>query len=97
MSDVITLCGGRNVFGALPALAPPVSLESVLAADPEVIIATAVPREALATWEKHPRIRAVQRKQIYQLAPDLITRATPRVLDGAEKICEWLRQGAGAG
>jgi iron complex transport system substrate-binding protein len=92
ISDAITLCGGQNVFGALAGLAPPVSLESVLAADPEVIIATDVPPGALAAWEKHPRVRAVQRKQIYQLAPELITRATPRVLDGTEKICEWLRQ-----
>jgi iron complex transport system substrate-binding protein len=51
----------------------------------------------LMTWDKHPRMRAVQRKQIYQLAPDLITRATPRVLDGTEKTCEWLRQARGAG
>lgn len=80
------------MFGAQAGLVPPVSLESVLAADPEVIIATDVPPGALAAWDKHPRVRAVQRKQIYQLAPELITRATPRVLDGVEKICQWLHQ-----
>ena len=90
ISDVLTLCGGSNVFGSLPALAPSVSLESVLLADPEVIIATDVPREALAAWNRTARLRAVQRRQIYELHPDLITRATPRVLEGAEKICRWL-------
>ena len=90
ISDVLTLCGGSNVFESLPALAPAVSLESVLLADPEVIIATDVPRDALAAWNRTPRLRAVQRRQIYELHPDLITRATPRVLEGAEKICRWL-------
>ena len=37
-SDVLRLCGGRNVFAALPALAPQVDIEAVLAADPEVIV-----------------------------------------------------------
>lgn len=90
VSDVLELCGGRNVFAALPALAPSVSLESVLRADPEVIIATEVPADALGAWSKIPRLRAVKLRQIYQLDPDLITRSTPRVLEGAEKICTWL-------
>lgn len=90
ISDVLTVCGGRNVFSALPALAPSVSLESVLMADPDVIIASDVPPDALAAWSRNPRLRAVERRQIYELSADLITRATPRVLDGAEKVCGWL-------
>ena len=92
ISDVIALCGGRNIFAGLAALAPPVTLESVLIADPEVIVATDVPPRALSMWDHYPRLRAVQRQQIFQLEPDLIARATPRILDGAEKMCEWLRR-----
>jgi iron complex transport system substrate-binding protein len=92
ISDVIALCGGRNIFASLSALAPPVTLESVLVADPEVIVATDVPPGALSIWDRYPRLRAVQRKQIYQLEPDLIAQATPRILDGATKMCEWLRR-----
>lgn len=92
ISDVITLCGGRNIFAGLAALAPPVTLESVLIADPEVIVATDVPPGVLSMWDRYPRLHAAQHKQIYQLDPDLIARATPRILDGAEKMCEWLRR-----
>jgi iron complex transport system substrate-binding protein len=67
-------------------------LESVLIADPEVIVATDVPPGVLSMWGRYPRLHAVQRKQIYQLDPDLIARATPRILDGAEKMCAWLRR-----
>jgi len=92
ISDVITLCGGRNIFAGLAALAPPVTLESVLIADPEVIVATDVPPGVLSMWDRYPRLHAAQHKQIYQLDPDLIARATPRILDGAEKMCAWLRR-----
>jgi iron complex transport system substrate-binding protein len=90
ISDLLALCGGYNVLGALPALAPTVNVESVLAADPEVIIAAGAPPGALAAWQRFPRLRAVQREQFYELDPDLTTRATPRVLDGAQQVCERL-------
>ncbi|MFX5570762.1 hypothetical protein ABTD96_20785, partial [Acinetobacter baumannii] len=38
VSSVLRLCGGRNIFADLPQLAPTVSVESVLAADPQVIL-----------------------------------------------------------
>ncbi|MDH3901070.1 MAG: cobalamin-binding protein, partial [Gammaproteobacteria bacterium] len=38
ISDVIRMCGGRNVFAELPALAPQITIEAVLAANPEVIV-----------------------------------------------------------
>jgi iron complex transport system substrate-binding protein len=90
ISDVLGVCGGENIFSSLPALASSVSLESVLMADPEVIIASDVPPDALAAWSRNPKLRAVERRQIYLLSGDLIARATPRVLDGAEKVCRWL-------
>jgi ABC-type hemin transport system substrate-binding protein len=38
ISEMVGLCGGRNVFAALPGLAPAVDLEAVIAADPELIL-----------------------------------------------------------
>ena len=40
LSDVTRLCGAENIFWNLLVLVPSVSLESVLEADPEVIIAS---------------------------------------------------------
>jgi iron complex transport system substrate-binding protein len=92
ISDVVALCGGYNALGALPALAPVVSLESVLARDPDVIFAAGLPSGALAGWSRFPGLRAVRRHQIFEIASDSLTRATPRVLDGAEQLCR--RMGA---
>jgi iron complex transport system substrate-binding protein len=90
ISDVLALCGGYNALAALPELAPTVSLESVLEQDPEVIIGAGAPPGALAAWDRFPRQRAVQRRQLYAVDPNLITRATPRILDGAQQVCQHL-------
>jgi iron complex transport system substrate-binding protein len=90
ISDVIRLCGGRNVFGKLPALAPKVNEEDVVRADPEAIIASGMSDtrpEWLDDWKRWPRLTAVARGNLYVVPPDLLQRATPRVLDGAERLC----------
>jgi iron complex transport system substrate-binding protein len=61
--QVIRLCGGVNIYGHLRSLVPVVSLESVLAANPEVIIAAgmdAARPEWLDDWRRWPRLQAVQ-------------------------------------
>jgi iron complex transport system substrate-binding protein len=93
ISDVIRLCGGRNVFGRLRALAPTVNEEDVVRADPEAIVASGVgdePPEWLDDWKRWPRLTAVARGNLYVVPPQLIQRATPRVLDGAERLCAAL-------
>ena len=93
ISDVIRLCGGRNVFGRLRALAPAINEEDVVRADPEAIVASGIgdePPEWLDDWKRWPRLTAVARGNLYVVPPQLIQRATPRVLDGAERLCAAL-------
>lgn len=93
ISEVVALCGGRNVFGTLGQLAPQVALEAVLAADPEVILSLddAV-ADPLAEWRRWPELRAVRGGAIYSLPADLLTRPTPRILDGVEIACTRLAE-----
>jgi iron complex transport system substrate-binding protein len=94
IGSAIRLCGGVNIFEQLSAMAPEVSLEAVLAADPEVIVAsgmdTARP-EWLDNWRRWPRLTAAARDNLFFIAPDLIQRHTPRLLDGAERLCRDLQ------
>jgi iron complex transport system substrate-binding protein len=93
ISDLIQLCGGRNVFASLEAVAPAVSVEAVLAADPEVIIASLSAEErseALSGWKRWPRLTAARRGNLVSIPPDLVQRHTPRLLDGAERLCKAL-------
>jgi iron complex transport system substrate-binding protein len=91
ISEVVELCGGRNVFAELPQLAPPVALEAVLARQPQVILSTddtiADPR---AFWRRWPRLVAVSTGTIYSMPSDTLTRATPRLVQGAQATCDAL-------
>lgn len=98
ISDVIGLCGGRNVFGALRPLAPTVNEEEVLRADPEAIVASAAGEARpvwLDDWKRWPWLTAVARGNLYVVPAELIQRATPRVLDGAERLCAALEEARG--
>ena len=90
ITSAIQLCSGENVFGHLAQMAPTVSVEAVLAADPEAIVATGMGDarpEWLNDWNKWPRMMAVKRGNLFHIHPDLMQRHTPRILDGAEKLC----------
>ena len=93
ISDAIRLCGGENVFGHLGQMAPSISVEAVLEADPEAIIATGMgdaKPEWLHDWDKWTRLTAVKRGNLFHINPDIMQRHTPRILDGAEKLCAHL-------
>jgi iron complex transport system substrate-binding protein len=93
ISEIVELCGGRNVFAALPQLAPSISAESVLAADPQVIVSTDdTLADPLAQWRRWPRMRAVRAGTVYALPSDLVTRASPRLAQGVEVTCEALER-----
>ena len=96
ISEIVVLCGGRNVFADLPQLAPPISTEAVLAADPQVILSTddtiAEPQQF---WQRWPRLRAVRSGNVYKLPSDLVTRASPRLAQGVEVTCAALERARG--
>lgn len=95
ISDVLGLCGGRNVFAGASSLTPAVAVESVLAEDPEAIIASGAlyaERGPLEDWRRYPRLAAVRRGHVFFIHPDLIQRQTPRILQGAELMCEQIEQ-----
>ena len=90
ISDAIRLCGGENVFGHLSQMSPTVSVEAVLEANPEAIVATGMGDarpEWLNNWNKWARMTAVKRGNLFHINPDILQRHTPRILDGAEQLC----------
>jgi iron complex transport system substrate-binding protein len=93
ISDAIRLCGGDNVFGHLKPMAPTVSVEAVLEANPEAIVATGMGDarpDWLHDWDQWTRMTAVQRGNLFHINPDLMQRHTPRILDGTEQLCAHL-------
>lgn len=90
ISAAIRLCGGQNIFADLALPAPSVSVEAVLAARPAAIIAGtdgAVRPAWLDAWRRWPDLPAVARDNLFVVDANLLHRAGPRFVDGAEALC----------
>jgi len=91
ISDIISLCGGENVFANLNTLTPQISLESVIQSKSEVIVSGGMGKarpDWLDDWKAWPELAAVKNEQLYYIDPALMQRVGPRILDGADKLCE---------
>lgn len=93
ITQAISLCGGRNVFGALAAPAPSIDVEAVVAARPQVIIAgtdNAMPPVWLQAWKRWPDVPAVQAGNLFTVDAMLLHRPGPRFIDGVAQLCAVL-------
>lgn len=98
ISRAIERCGGQNVFAPLSQLAPTVSVESVLAADPQVVIASRIDDKTptgLAEWRRWPELAANRHDNLLTLPADLLQRPGPRFIDGVEALCAALDEARG--
>jgi iron complex transport system substrate-binding protein len=98
-SDMLALCGGRNVFASEPLLVPTVSVEAVIAANPEVLLTASMgatqgnrPIDTLDGWKRWPQLLAVQRGNLFTINGDLINRFGPRLVEAATQLCEDLEE-----
>jgi iron complex transport system substrate-binding protein len=93
VSEVLSLCGGDNVFAELSTLAPEIDKEAVLARDPDVILIAATGSEGArqgSDWSRFGHLRAVQRHHVFTVDPSLVGRMTPRILQGVRDVCGLL-------
>jgi len=97
VGEVIEISGGDNIFAELPRDYSRVKAEEVIKADPEIIILTCPPEvtaEHITIRKGWEVISAVENNRIYtalDINPDLIIRATPRVIVGMKKLQKIFR------
>jgi len=93
ISDVLRLCGGTNIFAHLTPLVPTVSVEAVVAVNPDAIATTSgefSDDEAFRVWKKFLSMRAVARNAFIVLDSGTISRHSPQILEGARVLCQRL-------
>ncbi len=90
VSDALHLCGAVNVFGTLSQLAPTISRESVVAARPEVIVASDERNETWDRWRALAQLPAVRLGNLYRIDGAVMNRAGPRMLDATETLCRQI-------
>jgi iron complex transport system substrate-binding protein len=91
VSAALRICGGRNIFDKLPQLVPTVDIEAVLQANPQAIIASSGAKDDPFTeWRRFPALHAVAHDNLLTINGELLNRASPRILDGVEELCQRL-------
>jgi len=88
IGDALAVCGGRNLFADLPQPAPQVSVEVVLARDPEVILGGS--NAELTAWQAWPQLHAVRQGQVWAVPNKGLERPSRQMLDAIEQLCELM-------
>jgi iron complex transport system substrate-binding protein len=96
MTDVVHACGYRSLYEDLTDPGPAVTLESVLARDPQIILALPPDadsgRDWVAAWRAYPSMRAVRSGRVLSWTDQRLSRLGPSIVDAAEDLCRALRQ-----
>ena len=93
MSDALSICGARNVFGDLPEPGPVVDTEAVIARDPDIIIVAAPRGESAAwvsDWKRLGSLAAVRDNRVVVFEDQALSRLGPSVIGATEGLCRML-------
>lgn len=90
--DLIRLAGGTNVAAAAGRGWPRLSLEAILAFDPEVILDGSMNGgdQPGRFWSRFPNLRAVRSGRVHGPVPDALLRPGPRLVEALEALARFL-------
>ncbi|MDH1683099.1 cobalamin-binding protein [Pseudomonas chengduensis] len=86
IGDALQVCGARNLFEDLPQPAPQISVEAVLARDPDVILGGS--NAELSAWQAWPQLHAVRLGQVWAVPDKGLERPSRQMLGAIEQLCE---------
>lgn len=93
ISEIIAICGGRNIFDDLDGFAPSVDVEAVLDRDPDVMLAGAnLGDDAFTEWRRWPELAAGRYGNQFLLPDETIGRPSPRLMLAGQSVCTALEQ-----
>ncbi|MBQ5384327.1 MAG: cobalamin-binding protein [Treponema sp.] len=91
INDVISICGGKNIFGDIDQAYPVVSEETIIASDPDFIL---LPNDmypstdAVMNRRGWQNITAVKNNAVIIINADIFTRPGPRIFEALETLQE---------
>lgn len=108
LNEVIEIAGGENVFREAVAAYPAISLEEVMARNPEVIVdmgdmsdtigvTEEHKRGIIALWDRIPNLAAVKQHRVFAVASDMFVVPGPRVIEATKAFAEMLHPGLNLG
>lgn len=101
LNELIRIAGGENIFGNTASSYPKVSLEEVLARNPDVIIDMGEMADTVAVteqqkrnvvdlWKRQSSLKAVRNSHVYAVASDIFVVPGPRAVEAAREFAKML-------
>ncbi len=101
LSELMSIAGGVNAFADATAAYPKVTLEEVLARDPDVILdradmadqsaaTEADKRSVINLWRAYPKLKAVKRDHVVFGISDIFFVPGPRIVDATQAFAKML-------
>jgi iron complex transport system substrate-binding protein len=97
ISDVIDICGGKNIFDDLNREVARVNFLEVIKRQPDMIFIMKSNLELVRTtpvlvsiWRKWPFMSAVKGRNIYWINANLLSQNTPQIILGIKNVCKFI-------
>jgi len=93
--QLLDAAGAANVAATAAQPYPRISLEEVLAQNPDILMfpvgaAEGIPESEQAQWQRWPQLSAVRQHRLYRIDSELVDRPGPRIVDGLEQLARQI-------
>ncbi len=97
LNELLETAGATNLAARFPSTYPTLSREAVVSEDPDLVLVTSeVVADTRLLFEEFPEwtsLKAAQRKRIYRIDADLVSRPGPRSVEALRMIARLVRGG----
>jgi len=90
LSEIVEHAGARNVFDDLPSSSAPVSIEAVVARDPDYILISSRGDPAIASRPEWRSVRAVRQRRFLRVTGSEFNRPSPRIGSAVRQLAATL-------
>lgn len=92
LSDLVTRAGGTNLFADITGTSAPVSVEAIVARDPDLILTTVEGTPAFATRPEWQTVRAVRERRFLRVSSSAFSRPSPRAPEAIAELAQRLKE-----
>ncbi|HEV8356458.1 MAG TPA: helical backbone metal receptor [Gemmatimonadales bacterium] len=79
LSEIVERAGARNIFGDLPGSSAPISVEAVVARDPDYVLVSSADEPAIERRPEWQAVRAVRERRFLRVRGSEFNRPSPRI------------------
>jgi ABC-type Fe3+-hydroxamate transport system substrate-binding protein len=90
LDELITIAGGRNLYGFMSAPSPQITIEDLVQRDPDVVLVSPASRARTLTDARWRALRAVRQGRVLSVDTTIVLRPGPRLGEAARSLAALL-------